>query len=168
LGFNPRGNATSGGLEMSYFDDSGSLQKHRQSWERMHKRGAAFFVLVIGALGCGVLPFVLITCWDALVEHEQMDAYVVALQALFWLLDGIFWGSVTWHFGESRYLRATKQQKLPRQVSVDRPIELATRHTKWQPPKSLPLTPSAKSAPAGRRMRRCPSRNLRGERVFAL
>ena len=94
---------------MSYFDDPESLQRHRQSWEKMHKRGAAFYVLVVGVSEYGVLPFVLITGWDVLVGHKQMDAYVIALYALFWGLDGIFWGTVTWHFGESRYLRATKQ-----------------------------------------------------------
>jgi hypothetical protein len=97
---------------MSYFDDSESLQWHRKNWEKFHKRGAAFFILVAGVLVCGALPFVLITCWDALVGHEQMDALGVALSALFCLLDGIFWGAVTWYFRESRYLRATKQQNL--------------------------------------------------------
>lgn len=95
---------------MSYFDDAESLQWHRQKWEKMHKRGAAFFVLVVGALGYGVLPFVVVTGWDAFVEHQQMDAFVLALDALFWILGGLFWGALTWHFGESRYLRATKQQ----------------------------------------------------------
>jgi hypothetical protein len=66
----------------------------------------------MGVLVYGVLPFVLINGWDAIVGHEQMDALDVALSALFWILDGVFWGAVAWHFGESRYLRATKQQNL--------------------------------------------------------
>ncbi len=33
---------------MSYFDDTESLEWHRHKWEKMHKRGAAFFVLLIG------------------------------------------------------------------------------------------------------------------------
>jgi hypothetical protein len=97
-------------MDMSYFDDPESLQWHRKAWERTHRRGAAFFILVIGALICGVIPGVLITCWDVLVGHEQMGVFVFALSALCGLLNGVFWGTVTWHFGESRYLRATKQQ----------------------------------------------------------
>jgi hypothetical protein len=97
---------------MSYFDDPESLQWHRKSWEKFHKRGSVFYILVMGALVYGALPFVIISFWEGVVRHEQMDAVGVELSALFWVLDGIFWGAITWHFGESRYLRATKQQNL--------------------------------------------------------
>ncbi len=95
---------------MSYFDDSESLEWHRQKWEKMHKRGAAFFVLLAGVPVYGALPFILITCWDILVDHEQMDPFFFALGALFWLLHGLFWGAVHWHLSEKRYMRATKQE----------------------------------------------------------
>ena len=78
---------------MSYFDDSESLEWHRQKWEKMHKRGAAFFVLLAGVPVYGALPFILITCWDILVDHEQMDPFFFALGALFWLLHGLYWGA---------------------------------------------------------------------------
>jgi len=97
-------------MDMSYFDDPESLQWHRKSWEKFHKRGAAFYILVVGVLLEGVLPFVLITGWDVLIRHEQIDPVVAALCVLFWLLNGTFWGAVTWYFGEGRYLRAMKQQ----------------------------------------------------------
>ena len=97
-------------MDKSYFDDPESLKWHRKVWEKTHKRGAAYYILVVGALVYGALPFVLCTGWDAIVGHEQMHAFVVALYALFWLMNGIFWGAVSWHFGESRYLRATKQE----------------------------------------------------------
>jgi hypothetical protein len=100
----------SGGGQMSYFDDTESLEWHRHKWEKMHKRGAAFFVLLIGVPVFGALPFILITCWDVLVQHEQMDALFFAFYALFWLLDGLFWGAVTWHVSEKRYMRAKKQE----------------------------------------------------------
>lgn len=96
--------------DWDYFDDLESLQRHRRSWEKMHRRGAVFFVLLVGALGFGVLPFILITCWDVLVNHEQVGAFVFTFFALFWLLDGIFWGAVIWHFSEKRYARAMKQE----------------------------------------------------------
>ncbi|MDR3726194.1 MAG: hypothetical protein P4K86_04035 [Terracidiphilus sp.] len=97
-------------FDWGYWDDFETLQRHRQRWEKMHTRGAAFFVLLVGALGFGVLPLIVITCWDVLVEHEQMDAFVFALSALFWLLDGLFWGAVMWHVSEKRYMRAKMQQ----------------------------------------------------------
>jgi len=93
---------------MSYFDDTESLEGHRHKWEKMHKRGAAFFVLLIGVPVFGALPFILITCWDVLVQHEQTDAFVFAFYALFWLLDGLFGGAVTWHVSEKRHIRAKK------------------------------------------------------------
>jgi len=100
----------SGGGQMSYFDDTESLEWHRDKWEKMHQLGAALFVLLIGVPVFGALPFVLITCWDVLVQHEHIDAFVFALSALFWILDGLFWGAVTWHVSEKRYMRARKQE----------------------------------------------------------
>ena len=96
--------------DWNYFDDFETLQRHRRLWEKMHRRGAAFFVLLIGVPVFGALPFILITCWDILVKHEQMDAFFFAFYALFWLLDGLFWGAVTWHVSEKRYMRAKKQE----------------------------------------------------------
>jgi hypothetical protein len=95
---------------MFYFDDSESLSWHRQKWEKMHKLGAAFFVLLVGALGFGVLPFLVVSCWDVFVKHEQMDAFVFAFDTLFWLLDGLFWGTVIWQVSEKRYRRAKKEE----------------------------------------------------------
>ncbi len=101
---------------MSYFDDPESLEWHRQKWEKMHKRGAAFFILLVGVPIYGILPFILITCWDVFVEHEQMDAFVLAFYALFWLLDGLFWGAVHWYVSEKRYMRAMQQRADPTQL----------------------------------------------------
>ena len=36
-------------MDMSYFDDPESLQWHRKSWEKFHKRGAVLYTLNAGA-----------------------------------------------------------------------------------------------------------------------
>jgi hypothetical protein len=95
-------------FDMSYWDDPESLHKFYQRWEKIHKRGAAFFVLLWGGLVAGVLPFALVTCWDVLVGHEQMDAFVLSTFAFFWLVSGIFSGAMYWHLQERRYMRAKK------------------------------------------------------------
>jgi hypothetical protein len=106
----------SGGGQMSYFDDSESLERHRQKWEKMHKRGAAFFILLVGVPIYGFLPFIVITYLDTFVRHEQFDSFYYAVYALFWILDGLFWGAVIWHVSEKRYMRAMQQRADPTQL----------------------------------------------------
>ena len=100
----------SGRVEMSYFDDPETLENHRKTWEGVHKRGVAFFILIVGGLGLGGFAFIVTTCWDVFVQREQTGALLLAASALFWCLDGLCWGAVVWHFGEKRYRAARKVQ----------------------------------------------------------
>jgi hypothetical protein len=116
-GFSPRGNAMSGRVEMSYFDDSETLENHRKKWKGMHKRGATFFILILGGLGLGGFVFIVTTCWDFFVRHEPMDTLSLVLNATTCSLSGLFWGAVHWHFSEKRYRAATKLQGLMNEES---------------------------------------------------
>ena len=102
----------SGFDDFDYFDDFESLDKHRQNWEKMHKRGAAYYVLVIGVLAIGTFTFIISTCFDVFVQHELLSPFLLIFRALLCSLNGLFWGAVTWHFSERRYFRAIEQQDL--------------------------------------------------------
>ena len=70
-------------------------------------RGPWRHMLVLGVVSWGIPMFIIMTF--VVNRSSELTAKSVLMAAAIWLLGGLGFGALTWHFSERRYRRLTSR-----------------------------------------------------------